>query len=265
LTIVTLLTDFGLRDGNVGVMKGVIWSIAPDAHIADLSHQIRPQNVREAGFTLLRSAFYFPAGSVHIVVVDPGVGTERRPLALQIGEQFFVGPDNGVFTSVMQHGKARDWGIRIVHTNRPEYWRDEVSHVFHGRDIFSPVGAHLAAGALLEKLGDPIDDPVRLPLPRPEQSENGWRGETLHIDHFGNIYTNVRRSHLNGKTDITVEIKGRAITGLIRTFGEREAGELVALYSSTDYLMVSLVNGDAGKKLDAQVGDPVTVSFKQGK
>ena len=259
MTTISLLTDFGLRDGNVGVMKGVIWGIAPDAQIADLSHSIAPQNIREASFTLLRSAFYFPMNSVHIVVVDPGVGTPRRPIALHIGEQYFVGPDNGVFTGVMEHADREGWSILAVHTDKSVYWGDEISHVFHGRDIFAPVGAHLAAGIPIEKFGAPIDDPIRLALPQPERTSTGWQAEVAHIDHFGNIYTSLRREHLGDSMQVSISLRDETVDSLVRAFGEAEPGALIALYSSTDYLMLSEVNGDAGARLAAEVGDPVDV------
>lgn len=262
MTTISLLTDFGLRDGNVGVMKGVIWGIAPNASIADLSHNIAPQNVREASFTLLRSAFYFPADSVHIVVVDPGVGTPRKPIALHIGQQYFVGPDNGVFTGVIEHGEREGWSMQIFHTDNPVFWRSEISSVFHGRDIFAPVGAHLAAGIPLEKLGKALDDPILLDLPKPERTSQGWRAEVAHIDHFGNIYTSLHQAHLGGDMHASVKLGGVTVKGLVRAFGERDPGELVALYSSTGYLMISEVNGDAGARLDAKVGDQVQVAVQ---
>ena len=262
LTTISLLTDFGLRDGNVGVMKGVIWGIAPNARIADLSHTIAPQNIREASFTLLRSAFYFPAGSVHIVVVDPGVGTTRRPVALRIGSHFFVGPDNGVFTGVIGLGERNSWQFQAIHTDNPAFWRAQVSHVFHGRDIFAPVGAHLAAGVPFEQLGSPIEDLIRLPLPKPERTSNGWKGEVAHIDHFGNIYTNIHFDQLGENMQAIVTLGASTVKGLVRAFGEREPGELVALYSSTGFLMLSEVNGDAGARLKAKVADPVQVKLQ---
>jgi hypothetical protein len=262
LTTISLLTDFGLRDGNVGVMKAVIWGIAPDARIADLTHNVAPQNVREASFTLLRSIFYFPEASVHIVVVDPGVGTPRKPIALHIGEQYFVGPDNGVFTGVMEHGEREGWSSQAVHTDNPAYWRSEISDVFHGRDIFAPVGAHLAAGVPIEKLGAPIIDLVRLSLPQPQATPEGWSAEVAHIDHFGNIYTSLRREHLGDSTLASVSLGETTVNGLVHAFGERDPGSLVALYSSTDFLMLSEVNGDAGARLNAKVGDPVQVKVQ---
>jgi len=262
MTVITLTTDFGVRDGNVGVMKGIIWGIAPDANIADLSHDITPQNIPQAGFVLARHVFYFSENSVHVVVVDPGVGTERRPIAAQIGSQRFVGPDNGVFTPIYQAAEKESWPIKIIHTNNPEYWREEISHVFHGRDVFAPVGAHLAAGVSLDSLGTPIHDPVQIPLPQPKRTSSGVIGEVIHIDHFGNIFSNICRDELVDLGDVEVSLCGATIHGLAQTFGERNPGELIALYSSTDDLLIAEVNGDAGKRLNAKVGDEINVVTK---
>jgi S-adenosylmethionine hydrolase len=262
MPIVTMLTDFGLKDGNVGVMKGVIWALAPNVQIADLSHLIGPQNVPEAALILLRSAPYFPAGTVHLVVVDPGVGTARRPMAAKIGEHYFVGPDNGVITSWLERAEGQGLTTTFVDLDRPKYWLSEVSHVFHGRDIFAPAAGHLAAGVALEDLGTAITDPVRLQLPQPERTPQGWRGEVIHIDHFGSLASNIYRHHLSGHTVATVRLGGVNIDGMVETFGERPPGELVALFGSTGNLIVSVVNGSAADRLKAHVGDKVEVEMQ---
>ena len=262
--IITLLTDFGLKDGNVGVMKGVIWGLAPQVQIADLSHHIGPQNVPEAALILLRSAPYFPTGSIHVVVVDPGVGTLRRPLAARIGEQYFVGPDNGVVSMWLAQAEVQGMPIRFVHLNRPQYWLAEVSHVFHGRDIFAPAAGHLAAGVALAGLGEAITDPLRLEFAQPERSAAGWRGEVIHIDHFGNISTNIRLEHLGKPGRVQVRLGEAVIDGLVDTFGERLPGSLVALYGSTGNLIVAVVNGSAAGLLGSRVGDPVDVHAEIG-
>ena len=263
MTVITLMTDFGLKDGNVGVMKGVIWEICPTAQISDLSHMIQAQNIREAGYILARSAPYFPKGSIHVVVVDPGVGTDRRPMAARIGDWYYVGPDNGTITVWLERANQEGWQMECVELNRPEYWLKNISHVFHGRDIFSPVAAHLANGTALMELGSAFHDPIRLQLPNPEKTSNGWRGEVIHIDHFGNVSTNIRIENLgqalNAKENITVRLNGIEIKGMVDTFGERAVGELVALIGSTGNLGIAVVNGSAQKKLDSKVGDGVDV------
>ena len=262
LSFISLTTDFGLKDGNVGVMKGVIWGIAPKAQIADLSHQITPQNVPEAALILARSAPYFPAGSIHLVVVDPGVGTERRPIAGRLEEHYFVLPDNGVLTIMLERAEQGQWPVEIVHLDQPQYWLPVVSNVFHGRDIFAPVAGHLAAGVPLGRLGTPIHDPVRLQLPQPERTRHGLRGEVIHLDHFGNISTNIRREHLDEARSVTVSLCGVKIRGLRRTFGENPPGTLIALYGSTGNLIISEVNGNAAQRLGANTGDPVDVTVE---
>src|SRR6266498_2742873 len=225
MTVITLMTDFGIKDGNVGVMKGVIWGICPTAQISDLSHMIQAQNIREAGYILARSMPYFPKGSIHVVVVDPGVGTQRRPMAAQLGDWFYVGPDNGTITGWLERAKQEGWRTEFTELNRTQYWLQNISHVFHGRDIFSPIAAHLANGVPLSELGSPFNDVIRLELPKPEKTNHGWRGEVIHIDHFGNISTNIRIENLgdaiNEKENISVHLNGIEIKGMVNTFGEQ--------------------------------------------
>lgn len=258
--ILTLMTDFGLKDGNVGVMKGVILSIAPQAHLIDLSHLISPQNVAEAALILHRSVPYFPRGSIHLVVVDPGVGTARRPMAAELDDQYFVGPDNGLITRWLERLERQGKPARFFHLDQRQYWLPEVSHVFHGRDIFAPSAAHLAAGVPLEKLGTPIHDPVRLDLPQPQRTALGWQAQVIHVDHFGNLSTNLYDEHLAGQSVSAVHIAGATIPGMVRTFGERPEGELVALFGSTGNLIISVVNGSAAQRLKASPGDQVDVN-----
>src|ERR1051325_1478315 len=217
MTVISLMTDFGIKDGTVGVMKGVIWGICPSAQIVDLCHMIQPQNIREAGYILARTVPYFPEGSIHVVVVDPGVGTQRRPMAAQIGDWFYVGPDNGLITNWLERAEVSGWSTEFVELTEHKYWLQNISNTFHGRDIFSPVAAYLASGVPLTDLGMPFTDPVKLILPKPIQLQNGWSGEVIHIDHFGNIGTNIRLEHLDPvmdkKEQIIVHIKDRTIAG----------------------------------------------------
>jgi S-adenosylmethionine hydrolase len=261
VTTISLMTDFGIKDGNVGVMKGVIWNICPQAQIADLSHMVEAQNIREAALILARSAPYFPEGTVHMVVVDPGVGTNRRPMAARIGDWFYVGPDNGIITLLLKRAKQENWMCEFIKLDKPEYWLRKVSFVFHGRDIFSPVAAHLASGVPLEKFGTAFSDPVLIQLPEPERTKAGWRGEIIHIDHFGNIASNIRVENLGEalqqKENISVRLEGIELHGMVDTFGERPVGEIVALLGSTGNLIVSEVNGNAAVKLGVKVGDTI--------
>lgn len=262
MSIISLTTDFGTRDGFVGVMKGVILGIAPDVKIVDISHGISPQNVKEASFVLARQAGYFPPHTIHVVVVDPGVGTDRRPIAAQIGNQRFVAPDNGVLTPLYEIAENDGLPLEIVHTNDPEYWLEDISNVFHGRDIFSPVAAHWAAGVELTDLGEVIEDPVRLQSPKPRKVSKGIFGQIAHIDQFGNLISNIHRNDVGSAQVASVDVYGVRIEGLVRTFGEREPGSMIALFSSNDFLTISVVNGNAAKELDAATGDPFEVAFK---
>lgn len=263
MPVISLTTDFGIKDGNVGVMKGVIWGISPETHIADLSHLIAPQNIREAALILARSAPYFPENSIHVVVVDPGVGTARRKMAAKIGAQYYVGPDNGTITLLLDKAAQMGWETQFFDLTDPKYWLPEISFVFHGRDIFAPVAAHLSAGVPLQAVGSPFENPVRLEFPQPEKTETGWRGEAIHIDHFGNISSNIRietlGDTLKSKDKIIVRVGDVEVKGLVNTFGERAVGELIALIGSTGNLILSVVNGSAAGRLNTQLGDLIEV------
>jgi S-adenosylmethionine hydrolase len=260
MTVITLLTDFGLRDGYPGVMKGVIWKIAPHVQIADISHAIHPQNIFQGALALARTAPFFPPGTIHVAVIDPGVGTDRRPIALHLGEHYFIGPDNGLFTFVLEQAESRGDGIQVVHLNKNTYWLPEVSRVFHGRDIFAPVAAHLARGITLDQLGTPIHDPIRLEIPHPEPIQGaGWRGQVIEIDTFGNLSTNISRSLLAPLGEVQVRIADRRIDGLVGTFGDRPPGTFIALYGTAHDLIISIVNGNAAHALNVSIGDIVEV------
>jgi S-adenosyl-L-methionine hydrolase (adenosine-forming) len=156
MNVITLMTDFGIKDGTAGMMKGVIWGICPEAQISDLSQMIQAQNIQEAAFLFARSIPYFPKGSIRVVVVDPGVGTKRRPMAAKIGDWFYAGPDNGTITGLLEKAELQDWHCEFVELNQNKYWLSNISFVFHGRDIFSPVAAHLANGVPLHEVGTPF-------------------------------------------------------------------------------------------------------------
>jgi hypothetical protein len=257
---ITLLTDFGTTEGEHTVLKGVIWNILPGHPIADLSHSISPQNILEASLVLERTAHFFPPETVHIVVVDPGVGTQRRPIAARFGEQFFVGPDNGVCTPLLERAEAQGEPVEIVHLDNPKYHLPHVTAIFHGRDIFAPCGGHLASGVPLAELGTPITDVIRFHPPRPEFAADHIDGEVLHIDHYGNIICNIRKEQIDPLQPVDVSIGGITLHGMVNTFGEVAVGQLAALYSPQYYLMVSETNGDAASRLKVQVGSPVQVA-----
>jgi S-adenosyl-L-methionine hydrolase (adenosine-forming) len=259
MALITLLTDFGLRDGAAGIMKGVILGIAPGTQIVDLSHTIGAHDILQGAIILRRALPFFGEGTVHVAVVDPGVGTDRRPIAGRFGPHYFVGPDNGLLTPLLERAERHDWPVEMVKLDRPDFWLPAVSDVFHGRDVFAPVAAHLANGIELSALGTAIDDPIRLPLPEPHQIENGWRGQVIQIDEFGNIATDIFREHLAEMNNVLVRMDGVTIPGLVRTFGERAPGSLIALYGTDNDLIISIVEGNAAARLNVTIGDTVEV------
>jgi S-adenosylmethionine hydrolase len=259
MRVITLLTDFGWADGYPGVMKGVILGISPSVQIVDITHEVEPQNVVQAMLLLAQSAPYFPPNTIHVAVVDPGVGTARRAIAARLGKAYFVGPDNGLISLLLQRALDEGQPTHIVHLTRPEYWLPRVSNVFHGRDLFAPVAAYLAEGIPLEELGEAINDPVRLSIPRPERTNDALRGQITLIDHFGNLSTNITSEDLAGRRDVLVRVGEVQIGRLVETFDGGEPGDLVALIDSSGALAIAQVRGSAAKRLNASVGDPVYV------
>jgi S-adenosylmethionine hydrolase len=258
--LVTLTTDFGMEDGNVGVMKGVILGINPHAAIIDLSHDIPPQGIADAAYVLRRAYEFFPQGTIHVVVVDPGVGTDRRPIAVRTRRALFVAPDNGVLSHVLDHLRDAADHPQAVHLNNPAYWRPEVSQVFHGRDIFAPVAAHLSLGVNMDDLGPRIDDLLVLPTPHLVRQPGKVAGQIMHVDHFGNLLTNIPRADLLslGQT-ITTKVGEARISGLCTAFGLGCHGEPIAYVDSSGHLAIAVVNGSAQELLHSREGDRVEV------
>lgn len=260
----TILTDFGIQDHFIGVMKGVILDIAPQVKTIDITHLVRPQNIRHGAQLLGAAVPYFPPGTVHVAVVDPGVGTTRRAIAAQIGDHFFVAPDNGLLTPILQEAEELGKTIEIVNLIHSKYWLPEPSTSFHGRDIFAPVGAHLANGIPLSRLGDKINDPVLLEMVQPEPQENGWLGEVVMVDVFGNLSTNIRSEMLVEKDEnLVVKIQDKTIHGLTKTFGDAKPGDLIATIDSTGSMAISVVNGNAAKRLKANIGTEVQFTYSK--
>jgi S-adenosyl-L-methionine hydrolase (adenosine-forming) len=259
MPIITLTTDFGTKDGFVGVLKGVVWSFCPTAQIADISHEISPQNILEGAFALWRAYAFFPTKTVHLAVVDPGVGTSRRPIAVRMAGHTFVGPDNGLFTPMYEDAEKNGWKIEIVHLTKENYFLPAVSHTFHGRDIFAPVAAHLANGVALSSLGSFVTDPVRLSLPMPEKTVNGWRAHITVVDIFGNCTTDLPASSLKECEQVTFHLRGKEVRGMVTSYGEKTHGALIALVDSENFIEIAMVNGNAAQTLGAQLGDVVDV------
>lgn len=258
--IITLITDFGLRDANVAAMKGVILSLNPQVTIVDLSHEVSSQNIAEGAYILWRGYAYFPKGTIHVAVVDPGVGSERRAIAVAVLGFYFVAPDNGVLTYVLSEAKRRGELDSIVYLNKPQFWLPRVSNTFHGRDVFAPVAAHLSQGMALEEMGERISDPVLLPLAVVKKELGRILGHVLHIDHFGNLLTNIEEVDiLSLGPGVRVRVSGTEISRLVRTFAAGKPGEVIAYIDSSWHLAVAQVQGNASQSLGAKVGDAVEV------
>jgi len=265
---VTLITDFGLQDGHVGAMKGVIRSIAPNVELVDISHHIRAQDIRHAAFVLKTAYSYWPADTIHVVVVDPGVGTKRRATAAQTEAGTFVAPDNGVLSYVLAQEEVQ---AAVALTNAA-YWHHPVSASFHGRDIFGPAAAHLANGVPLLELGQVLSAVrlVRFAIPEPHRHLDGHMTiHVQHVDRFGNCTTDLPGEWLQAAPQWRIEVPsavkdgavrdGTVIRGVARTFADVPEGAPVALVDSTDYLAVAVRNGSAALTLGLDVGTPIEI------
>ncbi|HKZ03581.1 MAG TPA: SAM-dependent chlorinase/fluorinase [Pyrinomonadaceae bacterium] len=260
---ISLLSDFGDGDYFVGAMKGTILSINPEARVVDISHSIQPQDIEAAAFTLLAGYQSFPAGAIHVAVVDPGVGSGRRPILVQAGNYFFVGPDNGIFSYIFD----READFTVFHLTNEQYFRQPVSATFHGRDIFAPVAAVLSLGISPRKLGKEIGDPIRLQALQPERLKSGrLRGRVIHIDRFGNCITNIRRDDFTAPA--TLEIGKKTIKSFKRFFADEgkdtDEGKdkLFGVWGSAGFLELAANNASAAKLLRAKRGQPVFLSSK---
>lgn len=260
-SLLTLTTDFGTRDAYVAAMKGVMLGIAPTTPLVDISHEIYPQDVMEAAFVLRGAVPFFPPGSIHVVVVDPGVGTARRPVALRKGDQWFVGPDNGLFALTL-NGEPPDEAVVL---DRPEYWRTETpSATFHGRDIFAPVGAHLAAGVPLHDLGAPITDLQRLHWALPIVDSQGVRGWVVHVDRFGNGITNIPQSAFEDTwhaRELKCLVGSTILRAIHRTYADVAEGEPLLLFGSSGMLEIAVNGGNASDLLSIRKGASVNLVF----
>lgn len=257
--VITLTTDFGFEDPYVGVLKGVILNINPEAVLVDLMHAIPPQDIRHAAFLLSTAIDYFPTGAVHLVVVDPGVGSERRPIAVKSARAYYVAPDNGVLSMAL----ARQSVETIIHLTNSDYWLPEPSATFHGRDIFAPVAAHLAQGIPIDELGTSIQEIVHLPASHPIHRPDGsFLGQVQHIDRFGNCITNIPATMLSLDTPLTVKIAGQSVQGVSSSYSTVEPGQVVSLIGSSGFLEIAVRNGNAAEQLNISVGDTVSIELR---
>lgn len=269
--IVTLLTDFGQTDGYVGVMKGVLLSLAPGVTLVDISHDLPPQSIHAGAFLQRWSYSYFPAGTIHLAVVDPGVGTTRGMIAMEASGHRFVGPDNGLlyptWQDLLNHGSQP----HVVDITNRNYWLERIAPTFHGRDIFSPVTAHLANGLDLEALGPALQQPrIALELPTLKVSDDAIRGEVIYIDRFGNLITNLVRfqveswlqSHNKNQKDSLVVLKDLPLRPIGGSYSDSDPGDVVITFDGYDMLEIAVNQGSAEEALDAVLGSPVRLECR---
>jgi hypothetical protein len=262
LPIITLTTDFGHRDAYVAAMKGAILGICPQATLVDVSHCVPAQDVAAGAFLLHSAHRFFPPGTVHVAVVDPGVGSDRRGIVVETAHGVFVGPDNGLFGPVYELGPVE----RIVEIRNPDLMLPRISSTFHGRDIFGPVAAHLSMGTPVDEVGPEVDEPAGLSLWELVEGDGELRGRIVHIDHFGNGITNLQRGRIEaaaGGGTARVCVGDRVFSGVSRAYAEAADGEPLVLYGSQDAIEVSVNGGSAEASLGLKRGDEVTVKWEE--
>ncbi|SMO81878.1 SAM hydrolase/SAM-dependent halogenase family protein [Fodinibius sediminis] len=259
--VITLTTDFGLKDYYVSAMKAVMLGIAPEVRLIDVSHDIPSQDIMAGSWVLKNSAMLFPSKTVHAVVVDPGVGTERHPIALKVEDQFFVGPDNGIFSLLTA---SREY--TAVRLTREQYLRDSPSSTFHGRDIFAPAAAHLSRGVPLEELGEPLDELVSYRWMQPIADKDGVQGAVIHIDKFGNLVTNIPEDLIHeviGNQKVKIYVGNVILNDISTTFGDVTEGEPVAYIGSAGMLEVGINKGNAEEMLGVQKGAQISLVLQK--
>lgn len=261
--IITLLTDFGIADYYVGALKGVILNINPEAEIVDISHQVIPYDIVDAAFTLVQTYRYYPVRTVHMVVVDPGVGTQRRPILATGDNHYFIAPDNGVLSLVY----AQQENLSVREITAEHYFQAPVSETFHARDIFAPVAAYLSKGLEPYQFGEEISDFVRLQVPKPKPvSEKAWKGIVLKVDHFGNAITNFSRDDvpaLFAEQPPAFKLKAgeKEVSKLVHAYAAGAAGELFVILGSSGYLEVATNRGGAARLLGLNRGAEITLEL----
>jgi S-adenosylmethionine hydrolase len=255
LRTITLLTDFGLKDPYVGVMKGVMLSTYPDVRIVDITHEVDPQDVREGAFLIPEYYRYFEKGTIHVAIVDPTVGSNRKPIVFGKDGYFFVGPDNGIFTLLY------DDNVQVYAIENSRYMRREISFTFHGRDIFAPVAAHLASGVQLSAFGSEVQDPVLIPGIYPVIEKHFLKGEVIRFDRFGNAITNIAQTVIDDFTKqkaCTIHFRGMSFRKIQKSYYE---GEVVCLIGSSGYLEFGYFKGNLKDKLGLKKGDQVMIKI----
>lgn len=264
--IITVTTDFGTKDSFAASMKGVIFKVNPQAQIVDITHEIGPQDIWEAAFTLKTAYSHFPKGTVHLAVVDPGVGSGRRPIIVVTESFYFIGPDNGIFSLIFQEAER----LRVHHITASHYFLANPGPTFHGRDVFAPVAGWLSKGIPSGNFGEVIEDYVKLNVPVPKTSGTAIDGHVIHVDRFGNVITNIAFNAIQailpegaGFGTVSVVIGGKEIKGLKKFYAESAPGEPSAIINSSGYLEIFLFKQNARTALSLKRGEPVKVSVQQ--
>jgi len=260
-SIITLTTDFGQRDHYVSVMKAVMLRIHPDVRFIDTSHEIPPQDVMAGAWVVRNSAMLFPPGTVHLVVVDPGVGTSRKPVGIKIRDQYFIGPDNGIFSLI-----AEDFEHEAFHLTNDAYWLKNRSATFHGRDVFAPAAAHLAKGVPIEELGEPLKQLVTYRWALPIADKDGVQGWVVHIDRYGNLVTNIPAKMLKDAGEdraVRIYVGNTILKEIVTTFGDVPDGEPAAYIGSSDNLEVAINKGNAQQMLGVEKGAQVSIVLQK--
>ncbi len=255
--MITLTSDFGLKDPYVAEMKGVILTINPESLIVDITHDIEKFNIGVAAFTLASAASYFPKGTIHLAVIDPGVGTQRRPILVQTKSGFFIGPDNGVLMLAAQSQGVK----RTYELSNPNLMLTKISNTFHGRDIFAPAAAYLDKGVKPDEFGPEIENPVLLRFAAVKRSTGALTGEVLFVDGFGNIITNIQKKDMLGSKTLNIKLNEVSLKLKFgKAYAEAEPGEPIVLVGSSGFVEITVNLGNAARKLNAKVGDKITVS-----
>jgi S-adenosylmethionine hydrolase len=259
--IITLTTDFGYQDSFVGIMKGVIAGINPQARVIDITHGIPPQDILAGALTLRHSVKYFPPGTIHVAVVDPGVGSARRPLLIRSEGNYFLGPDNGVLSLAVENIPS----TYIMHLSNPTYHLHPTSTTFHGRDIFAPAAAHLSLGIPVSAFGEPWDTIVRLTIPEVVRKERSIEGEIIYIDNFGNLFTNFGEHDLSGQPleNLDIGIGSVRVRGLSRSYAGVQEGDLVAVLNSWGLLEIAVYKDNVQKRIGAKIGTKVEIVLRE--
>lgn len=262
---ITLTTDFGVDSPYVAAMKGVILTICPTARIFDICHSVKPQNVYQGALTLEKVARFYPPGTVHIAVVDPGVGTSRDIILAQIGDYYYIVPNNGLLTRVIRQAKSDKVPMKFYSLENRGYWREAISNTFHGRDVMAPAAAHLMCGMAPQYMGAPTTDIVQLEIPEPIITPTEIAGIVEDVDSFGNLITNISAIALAGRTtddSVQITLSGKTVTqGVCQTYGDKPAGAPIAIIDSSNCVEIAVVNGNAEQTLNATVGDMVVLSW----